>query len=149
MPIIQFSGEWIEDEFSGIANWGIDRIVLLLESHEAVEVGLGDEQQIAQKYNMELISYPMPDKGLPHSVKDYLGFTKRLYHEASGGLNTVIHCWAGIGRTGIIAAGVLLYCGYEPKDAFKTISKQRGVAVPDTQEQIDWVLMGYDVMLNR
>ncbi len=34
------SGEWIEDEFSGIANEGIDQIVSLLESHEAYEIGL-------------------------------------------------------------------------------------------------------------
>lgn len=142
------SGEWIEDEFSGIASWGIDRIVSLLENHEASEVGLGAEQQLAEKYDMEFISYPIPDRGLPSSVKEYLEFTKRLYHETAGGLNTVIHCRAGIGRTGIIAAGVLLHCGFEPKDAIDHISKQRGVAVPDTQEQIDWVVNSYAAMPN-
>jgi protein-tyrosine phosphatase len=142
------SGEWIEDEFSGIANWGINRIVSLLENHEAFEVGLGAEQQLTEKYNMEFISYPIPDRGLPISINEYLEFTKRLYYEAAGGLNTVIHCRAGIGRTGIIAAGVLLYCGFEPKDAFEQISKKRGIMVPDTQEQIDWVVNSYAAMQN-
>jgi protein tyrosine phosphatase len=142
------SGEWIEDEFSGIARWGIDRIVSLLEVNESFEVGLGQERQITEKYEMEFVHYPIPDRGLPNSVQDYLAFTKRLYQEAAGGLNTVVHCRAGIGRTGIVAAGVLLHCGFEPQDAIEHISKQRGVAVPDTQEQIDWVVRSYAAMPN-
>ncbi len=79
-------------------------------------------------------------------MTSYLEFTRRLYREAAGGLNTVVHCRAGIGRTGIIAAGVLLHCGFEPQEAIEHISEQRGVAVPDTQEQIDWVAKSYAAM---
>lgn len=142
------SGEWIEDEFSGIANWGINRIVSLLEEHEAIEVGLGRERQLTEKYKMEFVSYPIPDRGLPHSVSEYLDFTQRIYHETAGGLHTVVHCRAGIGRTGLIAAGVLLHCGFEPKEAFELISKKRRVTVPDTEEQVDWVMKSYAAMLN-
>jgi protein tyrosine phosphatase (PTP) superfamily phosphohydrolase (DUF442 family) len=137
------SGEWIDDEFSGIAKWGINRIVSLLEPREEMEVGLSEEKQYAEKYGMEFISYPIKDRGLPESIPGYLGFTKRLYHEAAGGLNTVVHCRAGIGRTGIIAAGVLLHCGFEPREAIEHISMQRGVAVPDTEEQIEWVIRSH------
>jgi protein-tyrosine phosphatase len=142
------SGEWIDDEFSGIAALGINRIVSLLESYEAHEVGLGEERQYSEKHGMEFISYPIKDRGLPSSIQGYLAFTKRLYHEAAGGLNTVVHCRAGIGRTGIIAAGVLLHCGFEPNDAFEHITKLRGVAVPDTQEQIQWVVQSHAAMPN-
>ena len=130
------------------SNWGINRIVSLLETHEAFEVGLGDEQQLTEKHGMEFVHYPIPDRGLPNSVQDYLAFTKRLYHEAAGGLNTVVHCRAGIGRTGIVASGVLLHCGFEPQEAIEHISKLRGVAVPDTQEQINWVIKSYAAMPN-
>lgn len=140
------SGEWIEDEFSNISMFGIDRIVSLLESHEVYDLGLDMEKALAEKNGMEFISYPIPDRGLPNSIDDFLRFTKRLYNEAAGGLNTVVHCRAGIGRTGMIAAGVLLHCGFEPIDAFDLISKKRGVAVPDTQEQIDWVVKSYSEM---
>ncbi len=91
------SGEWIEDEFSMISNWGINRIVSLLEDQEAIEVGLGMERQLVEKNGMEFISYPIPDRGLPVSVSEYLNFTRRLYREAAGGLHTVVHCRAGIG----------------------------------------------------
>ncbi|WP_038002975.1 protein-tyrosine phosphatase family protein [Teredinibacter turnerae] len=137
------SGDWIDDEFAGIANWGINRIVSLLEPHEEIEVGLSEEKLYTEKYGMEFVSFPKKDRGLPNSIQEYLAFTKRLYHEAAGGLNTVVHCRAGIGRTGIIAAGVLLHCGFEPTEAIEHISKQRGVAVPDTEEQIEWVIRSH------
>ncbi|WP_428243341.1 protein-tyrosine phosphatase family protein [Gynuella sp.] len=133
------SGEWIEDEFTAIARFGIHKIVSLLEEQEAIDVGLSRERELAEKNGMEFISFPIPDRGLPHSVARFTAFTKRLYHEMAGGVNTVIHCRAGIGRTGIVAAGVLLQCGFEPLGAFEYISQKRGVSVPDTQEQIDWV----------
>lgn len=140
------SGEWIEDEFESIRNSGINRIVSLLERHEEFDLGLRDEQLLAEKYNMDFVSYPIPDRKVPNSIDNYLGFTERLYREATGGLHTVIHCRAGIGRAGLVAAGVLLYCGFEPTNAFEHISEKRGVKVPDTQEQIDWVEKCYKTM---
>lgn len=142
------SGDWIEDEFTSIAEYGINRIVSLLEHHEALEVGLGEEKTLAEKCGMEYLSFPIPDRGLPISITEFSIFTKRLYHEAAGGLNTVIHCRAGIGRTGIVAAGVLLHCGFEPIEAFQRISTKRGVIVPDTQEQADWIQNNYEVIVN-
>ena len=137
------SGEWIEESFSDIASAGINRIVSLLELQEAKDVGLSAEKLLSEKNNIEFISYPIPDRGLPPSLSEFSKFTKRLYHEAAAGLNTVIHCRAGIGRTGIVAAGVLLHCGYEPLAAFKHISKLRGVSVPDTVEQECWLTINY------
>lgn len=140
------SGEWIDDEFRGISELGINRIVSLLESEESRDLGLNQEKQVAEQNNIEFISYPIKDRGLPRSVIQYLDFTKKLYQESASGLHTVIHCRAGIGRTGIIAAGVLLHCGFEPLDALNHISAKRGVEVPDTQEQIDWVVQSYEAL---
>jgi protein-tyrosine phosphatase len=49
-----------------------------------------------------------------------------------------VHCRAGIGRSGIAAAAVLVSLGHEPRDVFAMVSKARGVSVPDTDEQIEW-----------
>jgi protein-tyrosine phosphatase len=137
------SGEWIEEEFMGIANEGINSIVSLLELYESYELGLQNEKQLAEKNGMEFVSYPLKDRGIPNSVNEFKKFTKELYHQIAGGKNTVIHCRAGIGRTGLVATGVLLHCGFEPDDAFKHISEKRGVQVPDTEEQINWIVGNY------
>ena len=88
---------------------------------------------------MDFVSFPTPDRGLPNSVQLFRDFTKNIYHEIAGGKNTVIHCRAGIGCTGIVAAGILLHCGFEPDEAFKLISEKPGVQVPDTPEQREWI----------
>ena len=118
----------------------VNRVVCLLEPNEAALLGLAEERQIAESHGMEFINYPIKDFGLPPSVEDFLSFTRRLYDEAAQGAHMVIHCRAGIGRTGVIAAGVLLHCGYDALQALKHLSIKRGVDVPDTQEQIDWVI---------
>ena len=140
------SGEWIEDEFLGIAKAGIKQIVSLLEVHEEYEVGLQNERKLAEHNHMEFVSFPIQDRGLPNSVSEFSKVTKKLYHEIADGKNTVIHCRAGIGRTGIVAAGVLLHCGFKPDEAFRHISAKRGVQVPDTDEQRNWVLLNYNAI---
>ena len=142
------AGEWIDDEFSGISNYGINRIVSLLERSEAYEVGLKDENIYAEKNQIEFVSYPIPDRGLPESVIEFSKFTKGIYHSAAEGNNIVIHCRVGIGRTGIVAAGVLLHCGFTAVQAFEHISNKRGVSVPDTPEQENWVIENQNVILN-
>jgi protein-tyrosine phosphatase len=133
------AGEWIEDEFSGLAKSDLRQVVSLLEDHEAFEVGLNDEARLCEQYGLKFVSYPIVDRGLPATVAGFAEFTKRLYHEVAGGLNTVIHCRAGIGRTGLVAAGVLLHAAFDVDEAFKHISDRRGVEVPDTDEQRHWL----------
>lgn len=132
-------GEWIEDEFKNIAAFGIGRVVSLLEPDEAKELGLAREAQLCLSNRMEFVSYPIADRGLPACAKEFGRFCYELYGSIAGGQNTVVHCRAGIGRSGIISAGILLHAGFEPSEAFSRISEARRIAVPDTDEQRSWV----------
>jgi protein-tyrosine phosphatase len=134
------SGDLIDEEFSGISDAGINKVVSLLESHESTTLGLDNEKKYTEKYGMIFLSNPIVDRGMPESIGEFSDFTKQLYIEMSGGLNTLIHCHGGIGRSGIVGAAVLLHCGFTAEDAFKHITQKRGISVPDTQEQIDWVV---------
>lgn len=143
------SGEWMEDEFAAIHRSGINRIVSLLERAEARELGLALEDEVAQRHDMDFVLYPIPDRGLPASLTDFIAFTNTLYNDAAEGLHTVVHCRAGIGRAGLVAAGVLLHVGFKPNDALAHISKQRRVNVPDTDEQIEWLIKSHESMHKR
>ena len=57
------------------------------------------------------------------------------------GKAVAVHCRAGIGRSSLIAACVLVLLGFAPGMAFDLIGKARGVKVPDTEGQRDWVDM--------
>ncbi len=131
-------GEWIEDEFIGFARLGIDKIVCLLEDWEQLELGLGDEAKLCERNNIEYVSFPIPDRGLPRTNLALI-LAEELYTEICAGKHVAIHCRAGIGRTGIIAGAVLLKTGKTSKEAFALISDARGVRVPDTEEQENWL----------
>jgi len=132
------SGEWIEDEFVGLKHLGVSKVVSLLESQEQIEVGLGAEQKLCEQNGIEYESFPIPDRGLPNT-RLANNFVSKLAKEISEGKHVVIHCRAGIGRTGIIAGGVLVKTGIAPKEALALISESRGVQVPDTEEQEAWL----------
>lgn len=131
-------GEWIEEEFSGLKRLGIDKIVSLLESFEQCDVGLEKEEMLCIKNGMEYSSFPIPDRGLPNTLQAKK-FSKELYTEICNGKHIVIHCRAGIGRTGIIAGAVIVNTGITALEAFTLISEARGVQVPDTEEQENWL----------
>ncbi|PPC74528.1 protein tyrosine phosphatase [Pokkaliibacter plantistimulans] len=133
------AGEWVDEEFASIARSGISLMVSLLEWHEASEVGLEQEALLAQRHGMEFRSYPVADRGLPADKVQFVGFIHDLLGQISAGAQVVVHCRAGIGRTGIVAASLLIAAGYSAGDAFALVSAKRGVEVPDTEEQQAWV----------
>ena len=132
------SGEWIEDEFIGLKRLGVNTVISLLEKEEEKDVGLEAERSLCHKHNLEFIAFPIPDRGLPNT-RDALILASKLYQQIISGKHIVIHCRAGIGRTGIIAGAVLVKSGIDATNALELISSARGVQVPDTEEQENWL----------
>ena len=142
-------GDWVDDEFAKISVFGIHRIVSLLEPAEAIAIGLEDESVFCERHSMEFVPYPIPDRGLPESIADFAEFTRSLYESIGQGNNTVIHCRAGIGRTGVVAAGILLHAAFDGESAFDHITKARGISVPDTEEQRQWIIDNQHAILTQ
>ncbi len=140
------AGDWIEEEFANIANENINQIVSLLEPSEEFEVGLQKEKGLTEKYEMHFLSFPIQDRGLPNSVEKFGNFTKTLFQQILSGKNTLIHCRAGIGRAGMVAAAILIHYGFNVDKAFSHISLKRGVTVPDTKEQYQWILSNQNII---
>ena len=132
------SGEYINEEFVGFARLGINKIICLLEDWEQKELGLASEEELCRENGIEYLSFPIPDRGLPKTNSAII-LAEKLHEEICDGKHIAIHCRAGIGRTGIIAGAILLKSGKTSKEAFSLISDARGVQVPDTEEQTNWL----------
>ncbi len=50
-----------------------------------------------------------------------------------------MHCRQGIGRSGLVAARLLAKKGTSPGAAIEMVSAARGLAVPETAEQREWI----------
>ncbi|HSI63462.1 MAG TPA: hypothetical protein VLE43_10095 [Candidatus Saccharimonadia bacterium] len=132
--------EWTDEMFAGLAEWGVHRIVLphgpLLEN-ESVS---GDMEALCTRHGIQFLSFPMNDRGVPSSLPDFRTCTHMLYETTGRGTNTVVYSRAGIGSEELMVAGVLAHAGFEPKKAFRHISKARGTAVQEGKEQRNWLV---------
>jgi protein-tyrosine phosphatase len=102
------------------------------------EVGLAGEEALCFKNGMRYTSFPIADRDVPQKV-DALALAADLFREISEGEHVVIHCRAGVDRTGIIASAVLIQAGCSSGEAIHMILFARGSLVPDTEEQGDWI----------
>jgi protein-tyrosine phosphatase len=132
-------GDWLEDEVIGWRRAGIDVVVSLLESDEANQLDLVDERRAVEANGIRFISFPIPDRGVPASVSAAISLMANIAGALEEQKNVAVHCRQGIGRSGLIAAGVLATSGVSPEQAIKIVSSARGVAIPETPDQRLWV----------
>ena len=131
------AGDWLEDEVRHWKRSGVELVVSLLETEEMDDLGLRDEPFLCLENGIEYLSYPIRDRGVPYDIQQ----TLRLASEIAGsGKTTAIHCRAGIGRSSIMAAAVLVSCGIGAEAALTAIGAARRMQVPDTDAQREWVL---------
>ena len=114
-------------------------MVSLLESDEAAQLDLAGEPGAADASGIGFISFPIPDRSVPDSTFAAIALMTRIANALGEGKNVAVHCRQGIGRSGLIAAGVLITSGVSPGDAIRAVSAARGVGIPETIRQRQWV----------
>jgi protein-tyrosine phosphatase len=132
--------DWLKDELLRMKQAGIQTLVSLLEEGEAALLGLAQEGLIAGQIGMQFVSFPIPDVHVPPNLNTFRKFAAGLASRLGAGVNVGVHCRGSIGRATVTAACTLIHLGWNPKTALKAIASARGLAVPDTQEQQDWIL---------
>jgi len=132
-------GDWLPDEIASWRRQGIDGVVSLLTPEEEHDLDLLNERREARRHEMSFTRFPIPDRQVPASQSDTTEALEMLGAELSAGRNVVIHCRQGIGRTGLMAACLLVAAGNEPQTAIREISVARGVPIPETDEQRRWI----------
>lgn len=132
-------GEWLEQAVLDLRADKVDTVVSLLETPEVRELALQQEAALCQAHGIEFMAFPIPDRGTPHSKKAFSTLLEQLHAQLLQGRGVAIHCRAGIGRTGVLAACLLHMLDVPQRDLFRVLSKARGVTMPDTEAQIEWV----------
>jgi len=132
-------GDWLKDEISSWAGSGIDVVVSLLERQEIAELDIVQEEPLCEANGLSFLSFPIRDRDVPSSTHETLQLVESIFELLRNGKNVAIHCRAGIGRSSVIAACVLMMSGLDVDEAFSSIESARGCVVPDTPEQRKWV----------
>jgi protein-tyrosine phosphatase len=132
-------GEFLQDEVSAWSRASVAIVVSLLESEEIRELELRDEPSLCSEQGIVFRHFPIADRGTPRSQRDATALIVELHSELVQGLAVAIHCRAGIGRTGLVAGCVLRELKVPAAEVFHTLSRSRGLAMPDTAAQAKWV----------
>ena len=132
-------GDWLDDELRALTLAGVSTLVCALTSAELVELELERLESATEVAGLTFIAAPIRDRGVPASFELTLHVAREAQRVLARGEGIVFHCRAGIGRASLLAACALVGAGQTPGVAFARIRQARGVDVPVTGEQREWL----------
>jgi len=134
-------GERLAADMAALREAGVDVLVSALCPDEREVLDLLGDAASARAAGLEFVSFPIVDRDVP-SVAEAAGVARladRLTDAVRLGRFVVTHCWAGIGRSSILAGTVLVRLGLPADEAWQRIRVARGQPVPDNPVQERWL----------
>lgn len=133
-------GDGLQADLEETRAAGIDTLVSLLTAQDNEELGLTEEGRIARQLGMQCISYPILDRCTPSDLAGFRRLVTGLRDQVRAGRSVGAHCRGCIGRATVLIASVMIALGWDADRALRLIEQARGFAVPDTPEQLEWIL---------
>lgn len=135
-----YSGRWERDldiDVAAIAKWGASAVVTLMQEHELAHLEVSDLGEAVERAGMDWHFLPIKDVNIPdqrfEALWTYSGHVLR--RSLADGKKVLIHCKGGLGRTGMIAARLLVELGESPVAAIVRIREARRGAIETTQQE--------------
>ena len=124
-------------DLAALRRWGANQLLSLCEPGEfpdaaALEAGLAHA-------HIAWVRFPIPDYGIPAPGPAWRALADRTLERLDAGDRVAIHCWGGRGRSGALAAALLLARGLPAPEAIAQVRRARPGAI-ETAGQEAWVL---------
>jgi protein-tyrosine phosphatase len=120
-------------------HYGVDLLITLLQAPELHQLQIADLFEQVQTYGMQTHWFPIRDFGTPASMSGLIELIQTVLSALHQTKTVVIHCKAGLGRTGLVTASCLVALGYSPIEAFAQVRLARPGSV-ETVEQEEYVM---------
>ncbi len=125
---------------------GVGTVIPLLPIQDIYRIYGFDLLEVYEDSNLEVIHFPIEDFSTPDDLNLFDYFINDV-GESLQRTNILIHCSAGLGRTGLVTAALLVkYNKYDSQKAIEIVRKSRWGTV-ETPEQ-EKFLAQYDYYLN-
>jgi ADP-ribosyl-[dinitrogen reductase] hydrolase len=133
----------LEADLDSVARFGARRLVTLMESHELDYIGIAPQRLADAARARGLVWTHLPIRNLrapgPDWETPWLKAGAELRGLLQAGERFALHCYAGLGRTGTVAARLLIELGAGPAQAVAQVRTIRPGSI-ETWEQERYVL---------
>ncbi|MGE0723445.1 MAG: cyclin-dependent kinase inhibitor 3 family protein [Alphaproteobacteria bacterium] len=131
----------LDADIAAIRAWGAVAVVTLQTLDELDALGIARLGAAVRAAGLDWHHLPIRDLGAPPAAlaDDWTAVCAALVERLERGERIVVHCRGGLGRTGTIAASLLVARGFDPEAAIALVRHVRPGAI-ETDEQERWVL---------
>ncbi len=134
-----YSGYWDRDltkDLDSIIAWSTDALISLMEDHEFDQWNVSDFKAQVQQSSLTWFHLPIVDASVPCNQFEsaWASAGNEIRGILARGGKVVLHCRGGLGRTGLLAARILIEFGLEPNEAIDLVRGARPGAI-ETKEQ--------------
>lgn len=129
----------LTDFVSAAQDVRITRLVCLVDPEHIASNSPDYAQARSDNFGfLTLVDFPIADYGVPENPAAFEAFVMDLAEQLRQGERLVIHCAAGIGRTGLAAVMTLRALGLDAQDALAAV-RDAG-SEPETPEQMAFAM---------
>lgn len=131
----------LQDDLQAIRDSGAETLVTLNRETELNRFGSGRFPQTVGAVGLRWLHLPITDFGIPDGAFEALWIEAAplIRSRLEGGEKVVVHCFAGLGRTGLVVARLLVEGGEPPEEAIRRVRTARPGTI-QSEEQEDYVL---------
>lgn len=124
-------GEGLDGDLDAIVAWGAFAVLSLIGLDEMARLGVAHLGKQIDGRGLVWHHLPIDDFGVPDErfEVEWRQAGPTLHDHLTQGQSIVVHCRAGLGRSGLIAARLLIERGMAPHDAVRHVRQARPGAI--------------------
>ena len=126
----------LAQDVAALKTTGADVVLSLMQEKEYPD--LTEFAEAISLNRLDWVRMPMAPGGVPGEVDEWPGIREGLVERILNGNMVAIHCWGGLGRTGVVAADLLMAFGFTAAEAISHVREIRPGTI-ESEEQELWM----------